>query len=153
MFIETFEEFRERMNCECRPVRGGVVFRNGAKSDGREWHSEPPKNAKDLLVAQLEFLTAKLKHTSELHGNCQSYIFEQARFHELDAGPPPSDVAFKDLQRFQEEVLALRSEIKEKKKKLRKLTGPTNWQKLEARRTKQEQVAEEARQRAAGFQI
>ena len=64
MNIETFDEFKRRMDCDYFYVKNRYLFRNGGQSD-QHFHTDPPTDATSRLVLEREFLQDKLERITK----------------------------------------------------------------------------------------
>ena len=151
-YIEDFSEFRSRMDCECYLVRGVHVFANGGQSNGNT-HADPPTDPHELLELRVQFLKAKLSGEEKKFNNCKSYITSQAECHSYNAGPPPEEEAFAELECLRQSVLSLREELEEKRAELRARRGPNPMERYEAQRTANRVRARDAVRRASEINI
>jgi hypothetical protein len=76
--IETFREFVERQGCPYFQTNQGVLFENGAHSDGQQYHRDPPEDERPRLAAKGRFFKAVIEHEEKM--------FEAAKTRALNAG-------------------------------------------------------------------
>ena len=113
MFVETFQEFKMRMGCECVAVKGRYLFRNGAQSDGELSHRDPPGELFARLKLEREFLQFNLDRKTKEFNTLKAEALEQSSLHRRYSNlPSPSPQAPDALRRIQKVVFELRSEIR-----------------------------------------
>lgn len=125
LVLELFDEFCQRMNCPHLRAGNHFVFSNGATSDGRYAHQEPPTDEQGRLSAELTYLNAKLQQQKSLFDQCKAYIVNQTQYYKSGFGGAPEPRAFTDLETFRDAIHDLRSTIADKSKRLRELSQPT----------------------------
>ena len=112
MNVETFDEFKARMNCEMLAIKGRYCFRNGAVSDGMFGHSNPPADEFSRLTLQRAFLQFKYDKQVKLFNEIKQENLEaSSMFLKYSNSPPPNPDAPDALRRIRETVLKLREEI------------------------------------------
>ena len=162
LFVETFEEFKARMNCDSVAIvnqshRTGenvshYSFENGAVSDGRN-HEEPPGDPVACSAIKVDFLTRRLKQEQTLFESCRSFILAQANYARLGAGPAPEEAAFTDLERLKANVAALQLRLQDAQIAHAALRGPTPEERFAESRRERIAVASDAVARAMKCQI
>lgn len=119
-----FEEFAEQMGCEYVPFRGGYLFENGAQSNGRFEHRQPPRDPERLLKLQIEFTKHKIKVAEKKFKSTRNYIDTQTQIFRSGYGPAVEEEAFKALEVQQRVVFDLREKMLNQRTKLKEMIGP-----------------------------
>lgn len=149
--IYTFEEFRNKMNCEfIRNVnvssRTGLdvnryLFVNGGRSDGTTHHL-PPTDPQALKILRREFLEAKIEQWSNEYENFRNHVSAQAQYHSYGVGPSPDD-RWPD---WQEHLSKLAAEISDMQAEVREidqaLPQDPHWTEYVSHRNEQRQQAQ-----------
>jgi len=125
--LMTFEEFAAEHGDSIH-INEGVLFEDGASSDGGFDHSPPPSSPEGLralrilyLEKKIEFLEAQYDKLGRNIVSLSRDVQTQANFHEMGVGPLPDSeevlAAFKDLKKRRDtldEILEpLRKELAE----------------------------------------
>ncbi len=112
VFVESFNEFRQRQACDFVTTKKGYLFRNGARSDGAV-HFDVPSEEFSAARLRREFLVVKFKEVESEFSAVKNHALEQAslrmRFGNSVPGPP-SDVA-EILERLKERAEGFRAAI------------------------------------------
>ena len=112
MFIETFPEFRHRMDCECRHLEGRYLFANGGQSNGHNNHQDPPADEFECLRLKRDFLHSKLDKEVKEFKSYKKAQFDQAALHKKYPNlPAPDPKAPEYLQSGLERIEHLLDEI------------------------------------------
>lgn len=119
-FIESFNEFKQRMGCDVLDVTGERfqsprhLFENGATSDGRTSHSEPPEDQPTLLSLKREYLAEKLNRLKKRYESLRADVGLQSTWFASGSGPHP-DSQFPDwkktLKAWGKEIAALKEQV------------------------------------------
>ena len=113
-FIESFDEFAQRMGCEYEWVENRYLFANGAESTGElGQHAEPPDYKWDRLLLRREFLQFRLDREIRRWHEFQQACLAQASAYRQSGGnvPPPPHDADEQLERGRERIEALTEQI------------------------------------------
>ncbi len=151
-FIENFQEFKERMGCDCVRTEKGWIFENGGESD-TQIHHDPPDDPAALLTRQVKFLRIKTRKAEEEFQQWQSNIVTQADYARHGAGPPPVEDELRVLERLRDIVFRLREKVDHAESTLYDLQGPSMSDRYREQRDKERAAANEIQQRAMEIQI
>src|SRR4051812_24063103 len=88
--LEEFDEFTARQNCG-KPLllRGRHLYSNGAQSNGKFRHSDPPADPVECARLKMEFVRAVMEGKTRTYEQARTSIETSLRFNERGAGPPP----------------------------------------------------------------
>lgn len=150
----TFDEFKEQQGCPYLIANKVAFFENGASWNTQTLeYSDPPEEEIDLLRALLAYDHEHLKQTEDEFRDLKAYIGFQTQASKLGAGPPAERMDFDNLKTLQQKVLQIRDQIQQRQARIRKLTGPTAWDKFNERRARDRDRADLAFRELAQIQI
>lgn len=117
-FVETFDEFEKRMNCECiggnweigpLQTRQGWLFENGGFSDG-QMHINPPEDEIGLAKMQRQYLRYQEKGWTAAFNRLRQVAFDAAKWSGKNV-PTISEYHIEELEKIQSVVLELREKL------------------------------------------
>lgn len=126
VWIETFEEFVQRMECDyvCLPS-GSYLFANGAMSDGKQQHTEPAEDRGAQLSAQHKFWTIRYDQADREAKNRERFIAGQTAIAASGHGVDVEDFVFEQLREYQQQASYARQQCDEIERQLHAAQGET----------------------------
>ncbi|MEZ6119023.1 MAG: hypothetical protein R3C28_20980 [Pirellulaceae bacterium] len=110
-FVESLDEFRERMNCPYIQGGGGYLFENGAFSDSY-MHYDPPENEFDCLLRRRKYYVAQLERHIAWFNAAKKSAFDAAQMTSRNV-PTITEQHIEELERLRTNVLSLREKVSE----------------------------------------
>lgn len=133
-------EFAKKQGCKPVWVLDRWIFPNGAQSDGKNNHMDPPEDPIAVLQLRRLYTRAKLEATIEHYNNDRNAINTQAYYHQLGVGPPPEPGWESHLEKYVAEIEELQAELQKLTDQLPELKQMEEYL---ARRAKQRREAAE----------
>ncbi len=122
-FVESIQEFTQRMGCTPLHVRNRFLYPNGGQSNGHE-HIDPPQDPIDLLRLRREYVVENLFQREKRYEAERGGIAEQLRYHGMGWGPMPPEGWEAYLEELTAEIEKLREELAKIDQEFRAVSPP-----------------------------